>query len=163
MSATSRRTTTGQLISRAAAAALCVAVAYIHVKDQGGLTVLKDPTYIGIGYWALEVTAVAVAAMLLTRIRPLAAWFLAIGVAAGPFVGLILTRTTGLPGAMDDRGNWTETLGLESLIVEGALLVIATAMFFRSRAKSSADPYVAALPTQSVASPQARSSVPAGR
>jgi len=163
MSATSRRTTTGQLISRAAAAALCVAVAYIHVKDQGGLTALKDPAYMGVGYWALEATAVVVAAMLLTRIRPLATWFLAIGVAAGPLVGFILTRTTGLPNAMDDRGNWTETLGVASLIVESALLVIATAMFFRSRGASNADPYVAALPVQSVTSPQPRSSVSAGR
>ena len=163
MTATSRRTTTGHLVAPAAAAALCVAVAYIHVKDQGGLTVLKDPAYMGVGYWALEATALAVAAMLLTRIRPLATWFLAIGVAAGPLVGFILTRTTGLPNAMDDRGNWTETLGVESLIVEGALLVIATALFLRSRGASKADPYVAGLPVQSVASPQTRSSVPAGR
>jgi len=163
MTAPRRRTPTGQLIFRAAAAALCVAVAYIHVKDQGGLTVMKDPAYIGAGYWALEVAAIAVAGMLLSRIRPSATWFLTIGVAAGPLVGFVLTRTTGLPSAMDDRGNWTETLGVASLIVEGTLLVIATALFFKSRAASQESAYVAALPAQSVASPQTRSSVPAGR
>jgi hypothetical protein len=152
MTATSRRTTTGQLISRAAAAALCVGVAYIHVKDQGGIAVMKDPAYMGLGYWALEATALVVAAMLLTRIRPLATWFLAIGVAAGPLVGFVLTRTVGLPSAMDDRGNWTETLGVESLIVEGVLLVVATAYFLRSRAVSTPAVYDGALPTQRVES-----------
>ena len=107
----SRRTTTGRLISRAAAAALCVAVAYIHVKDQGGLVGAKDPAYMQFGYYALEVTALVVAGMLLARIRPLATWFVAIGVAAGPLVGFVLTRTIGLPDAMDDRGNWTEHSG----------------------------------------------------
>src|SRR5437588_656890 len=82
----------------------------------------KDPAYMGLGYWALEATALAVAGMLLARIRPLASWFLAVGVAAGPLVGFILTRTVGLPNAMDDRGNWSETLGVVSLVVEGALL-----------------------------------------
>src|SRR3954463_15391901 len=152
MTATSRRTTTGHLGARAAAAALCVAVAYIHVKDQGGLTVLKDPAYMGVGYWALEATALAVAAMLLTRIRPLATWFFAIGVAAGPLVGFVLTRTVGLPSAMDDRGNWTETLGVESLVVEGALLIVATAYFLRSRAVSTPVAYDGALPAQRVES-----------
>ena len=36
---------------------------------------------------------------------------------------------------MDDRGNWTETLGVVSLVVEGALLVARrTTQFIRSRA-----------------------------
>jgi len=152
MTATSRRRTIGDLLPSGAAAALCVAVAYIHVKDQGGLTVLKDPAYIGFGYWALEATAVAVAAMLLTRIRPLASWFLAIGVAAGPLVGFILTRTTGLPNAMDDRGNWTETLGVVSLVVEGALLALAVAQFVRSRAVPVNEAYAGELPKQRVES-----------
>src|SRR5690349_23801980 len=112
MTATPRRTAPGPLLSRAAAAALCVGVAYIHVKDQGGIVGSKDPAYMQAGYYALEATALVVAAMLIARVRVVAAWLLTIGVAAGPLVGFVLTRTVGLPAAMDDRGNWTETLGV---------------------------------------------------
>jgi hypothetical protein len=38
----------------------------------------------------------------------------------------VLSRTTGLPSATGDIGNWTEPLGLASLFVEGAVVVIAT-------------------------------------
>jgi hypothetical protein len=161
MTTTSRRTTTGQLISRAAAAALCVGVAYIHVKDQGGIIGAKDPAYMQAGYYALEVTALVVAAMLLARIRPMATWFLTVGVAAGPLVGFVLTRTVGLPNAMDDRGNWTETLGVVSLVVEGALLALATAQFLRSRTAPAAAAYAPSVPTQRVG--QSRETVSAAR
>ena len=46
-------------------------------------------------------------------------------VALLPLVGYVLSRTTGLPGADDDIGNWTEPLGLASLWVEGAVLLTA--------------------------------------
>jgi hypothetical protein len=123
---------TGNVALRAMGAALALAVAYIHVKDQGGIIGAKDPAYMQVGYYMIEVTAVVAAVMLIARRRSLTAWFLAIGVAAGPFIGLVLTRTTGLPGAMDDIGNWSETLGLVSLFVEGALLALAATLFVRA-------------------------------
>jgi hypothetical protein len=46
-------------------------------------------------------------------------------VAAAPLVGYVLSRTTGLPGADDDIGNWADPLGLASLWVEGAVLLTA--------------------------------------
>jgi len=46
-------------------------------------------------------------------------------VALFPLVGYILSRTTGLPGADDDIGNWTDPLGLASLWVEGAVALTA--------------------------------------
>jgi hypothetical protein len=48
-------------------------------------------------------------------------------VAAGAFAGYVLSRTTGLPGATDDVGNWTEPLGLASLVVEGCVVAVALA------------------------------------
>jgi hypothetical protein len=47
-----------------------------------------------------------------------------------------LSRTTGLPGAMGDIGNWTEPLGLASLYVEAcvfALSLYGLARFRRTR------------------------------
>ena len=72
-----------------------------------------------------------VLAALVSRARR--GWPLAIGVAAGPLLGYILTRGPGLPAAMDDRGNWTETLGVISLVVEGTLLVLGLWMVAPSR------------------------------
>jgi hypothetical protein len=40
-------------------------------------------------------------------------------------VGFVLTRTTGLPQARDDIGNWSEPLGLAALFVDGAVIAVA--------------------------------------
>ena len=110
-----------------AGAVLAIAVSVIHVMDQGGLTALKDPAYIGYGWWALEITGVITAALLLAR-RTTAGWLLALGVAAGPLLGFILTRSVGLPLATEDIGNWTEPIGLASIAVETTLLALALTM-----------------------------------
>ncbi|MYU06849.1 hypothetical protein GTY81_23835 [Streptomyces sp. SID8366] len=118
-------------VARSAGALLCLAVAVIHVKDQGGLTMTRDPHYIGVAYHVLEIVAVVAAALLLAGIvRP--GWLLAVGVAAGPLLGYILSRGPGLPHYSDDIGNWTEPLGLVSLAVEGALLLLSVPFLVRS-------------------------------
>ena len=122
-----------------AGAALALAVSVIHVMDQGGLTALKDPAYIGYGWYALEVAGVLTAALLLTR-RTTAGWLLALGVAAGPLTGFIITRSVGLPLATEDIGNWTEPIGLASIAAEATLLALALAMlrpaFLRRRSSA---------------------------
>lgn len=113
-------------------ALLALGVSVIHVMDQGGLTDLRDPDYLGYAYWALELAGVICAVLLLTGRRS-AGWLLAVGVAAGPLAGYIVTRTVGLPDATDDIGNWGEPLGVVSLIVEAVLLILAVMMLARSR------------------------------
>jgi len=108
-------------------ALLTLGVAWIHVVDQGGLPGSKSPSYVGWGYWALELVAVLVAAALIlkpTR-NQITTWLVAAGVAAGPIAGYVLSRGPGLPGYTDDRGVWTEPIGLLSLVVEGLLLLLA--------------------------------------
>lgn len=117
---------------RLVGAVLCLAVAAIHVLDQGGIPGSKTPAYVGAGYYVLEAVGV-VAAVLLAVGAVRAGWFLAIGVAAGPFVGYVLSRGPGLPGYTDDVGNWTEPLGLVSLVVEGMLFALAATLFLRLR------------------------------
>ena len=110
--------------TRAGAAILCLAVVAIHVKDQNGFPGDKAPRYVGIGYYLLEAGAVIAALLLLARVvKP--GWVLAAAVAAGPLLGYVLSRGPGMPSYTDDRGNWTEPIGLLSLIVEGVLLVMA--------------------------------------
>ena len=102
----------------------CLAVAAIHVIDQGGVPGTKGPEYVQILYYALEVAGVLAAALLLTK-NARAGWLLSLGVAAGPIVGYVLSRGPGLPDYTDDIGNWAEPLGVVSLVVEGILLILA--------------------------------------
>jgi hypothetical protein len=52
-------------------------------------------------------------------------WVGAAALAAGALIGFILSRTTGLPNATGDVGNWTEPLGLASMFVEGAVVAVS--------------------------------------
>lgn len=114
---------------RATAALLCLGVGIIHVFDQGGIPGSKEPTYVGAGYYALEILA-AFAALWLIQSSSALGWLLSVGVAAGPITGYILSRGPGLPDYTDDKGNWNEPLGVVSLIVEGFLLLLALTTLF---------------------------------
>lgn len=103
--------TTQDGVARAAAAVLCLAVAWIHVQDQGGFPGDKTPHYVAVGYYILEGAGALGAALLLagwrSRLYP-ADWLLVTAVAAGPLLGYVLSRGPGLPNYSDDKGNWTE-------------------------------------------------------
>ncbi|MFY9806399.1 MAG: hypothetical protein WAK86_03930 [Pseudonocardiaceae bacterium] len=116
----------------------CLAVAAIHVIDQGGVPGAKGPEYVQIMYYALEVAGV-VAAVLLLANKSRLGWLLSLGVAAGPIVGYVLSRGPGLPDYTDDIGNWAEPLGVVSLLIEGILLVLA-AISLRWYASSVSSP-----------------------
>ncbi|MFF3511476.1 hypothetical protein [Streptomyces sp. NPDC002573] len=118
-------------VARWAGALLSLAVAAIHVVDQGGIAATRTPYYIGVAYHVLEIAAVVAAVLLLIGFVRVG-WLLAVGVAAGPLLGYILSRGPGLPGYKDDVGNWTESLGLVSLAVEGALLLLSVPLFVGS-------------------------------
>lgn len=130
-----RPAATHHLAPRLLGAVLAVGVAYIHVKDQGGFPGDKTPTYVGVGYYVLEATALVVALALLVGLgrHSVKAWVLTVGIALGPLIGFVWSRGPGMPGYADDRGNWTEPLAVVSLAVEGLLLVIAAAVLSRSR------------------------------
>jgi hypothetical protein len=52
-----RHTTPGAGVARTVsivAAVLALLISVIHITDQGGITALKDPAYLGYGYWVLE-------------------------------------------------------------------------------------------------------------
>lgn len=122
--ARSGRATGSSLIARLVGVVGCLAVAAIHVIDQGGVPGTKGPEYVQLLYYALEVAGVLVAALLLTK-HARVGWLLSLGVAAGPIVGYVLSRGPGLPNYTDDIGYWGEPLGVVSLVVEGILLILA--------------------------------------
>ena len=132
---------TTALAARLAGAALALAVAGIHVADQGGFPGSKTPDYVGVGYYLLEGLAVLTAAALLLPLVSrwgAAAWTTAaIFVSAGPLLGYALSRGPGLPDYDDDVGNWTEPLGVLSLVIESALLALSVTVLIATRHAAS--------------------------
>lgn len=121
---------------RATAALLCLGVAVIHVIDQGGIPGSKDPSYVGAGYYLLEITAVLAALLLIQSSSPYS-WPLCLGISAGPLAGYILSRGPGLPGYTDDKGNWNEPIGVVSLIIEGFLLLLSLIQILTARKQAA--------------------------
>jgi hypothetical protein len=132
-----RRKSRNHVFLRSLGAVLALGIAYIHLRDQGGFPGDKSPTYIAIGYYLLEATGLCTAvALLAIKRHPYNVWALTFGVALGPLLGFVVSRGPGLPLYTEDRGNWTEPLGIVSVVVEGALLILAAVMVGRSRRSS---------------------------
>jgi hypothetical protein len=122
---------------RAVGAMLALAVAAVHVADQGGVTVLNSPDWIGWGYRIIEVGGVLTALVLLlpypARLTAWAGWAAGALLGVGPFVAYILSRTVGVPGDPGDVGNWGYWVGTVSLFVEVALVLLSVSMLLSLR------------------------------
>ena len=101
--------------TRATVAAGLGALAVIHAVDAVGKW--SETRYV---FW-LYIGAI------LTRSRT--ALLAAAGLSASVLLGYVINRTVGLPGAMDDIGNWTEPLGLASMVVEVTTVAVALAAY----------------------------------
>jgi hypothetical protein len=55
-------------------------------------------------------------------------------------LGYLASRTIGLPGDADDVGNWGDWVGLVSLFLEAALIVLSVSMLLALRARAAARP-----------------------
>jgi hypothetical protein len=118
---------------RFAGAMLALAVAAVHVADQGGVTTLTSPHWIGWGYRLIEAGGALTALILLlprpARLTPAwAGWAAGALLGAGPFAAYILSRTVGVPGDPGDVGNWGYWVGTVSLFVEAALVMLSVSM-----------------------------------
>lgn len=109
------------------------AIIAIHTTELSGK--IEETAYLGFGYLLL-IMASFVSIALLTQ-RDVRGWVLGGFTALVTFVGFVLTRTTGLPRARGDIDNWSETIGIWSLVVEGAMVVLAVVMIMRHQAERS--------------------------
>src|SRR3954447_21579946 len=101
-------------VTRAIGVVGLAGIALIHLLDS--LSKFKETPYVAWLYVALMVGSVVVAAALM-HLRDRRAWLAAGLLAAGGISGYVVSRTTGLPNATDDIGNWGEPLGVASLFV----------------------------------------------
>jgi hypothetical protein len=141
---------TARLSARSAAGAGLVAVAGLHLAAAGDEW--GDTRGIFWLFVALAAACLALAVRLGLGLDRWA-WPAVSGIAAAALVGYVLSRTTGLPGATDDIGDWANPLGIAALAVEAALI----ALVIRSRdgrirphdhpsARSTAPVVIATLP-----------------
>lgn len=116
-------TTTGRdPAARAVGALGLTGIGLIHLLDLPSK--FSETPYLAWMYIGLIGASILLAGELL-RSGARAAWLAGAGLAASAMIGYTLTRTVGLPQAHGDIGNWTEPIGLASLYVEGAFVLLA--------------------------------------
>jgi hypothetical protein len=140
--------TASEIALRFVGALLALAVSAVHVADQGGMTAMASPDWIGWGYRLIEaggvLTAIALVLAPLALLTLSAApawsalacrlgWAAGLLLGAGPFLAYIASRTVGMPGDPRDVGNWDHWVGTVSLFVEAALVVLSASMLLSLR------------------------------
>ena len=114
-----------EAIARTVAIAALAAIALIHVLQLPGA--FSDAGYLGALFVGAIVASVLLAAAL--AVDGDQRFVEAAGALAGLIlIGYLVSRTTGLPAATDDVGEWAEPLGLASMVVEGLLVCMAAGM-----------------------------------
>jgi hypothetical protein len=116
------------VLRRGVAAVGLLGIALVHVLDLPGK--LEEVPYLGVAYLGLIAASLLVAEALVRR-DDRRAWALSAGLSASVILGFVVDRTVGMPGAMDDIGNWLEPLGVASLFVEGVVLVASLVALVR--------------------------------
>jgi len=116
------RRVAAEVVARAAAVVGLAGIALIHLLDS--ISKFHETPYMGWMYVGLMAGCLAVAAALV-RGHLREAWLAAIVLPASAIAGYTLTRTTGLPQAHGDVGNWSEPLGLAALFVEAVVIAVS--------------------------------------
>jgi hypothetical protein len=116
-----------------------LAVAAVHIADQGGVTAFTSLSWIGWGYRLIEIGgAVTAMALVLPQRRwhgPALAGRRPCSSARRPSPAYIASRTVGVPG---DVGNWGYWVGTVWLFIEAALVMLSVSMLIAARQGGSA-------------------------
>jgi hypothetical protein len=111
------------VVARVLGAVGLLGIALIHLLDVIGK--FSEVPYLGWMYVGAIVASIGLAGWLIVRGSSRFVWAATGLLALSILTGFVLSRTTGLPNATDDIGNWSEGLGLASLFVEGAVVALS--------------------------------------
>jgi hypothetical protein len=122
---------TDSIARQALAATGLVGVAVVHLLDAPGK--FEETPYLGVMFVGLIVACLLVAE-LIVRGGGSVGWLAGASLCAATILGYAVSRTVGLPGApQDDIGNWSEPLGMVSLLVEGVVVWLCVAGWLHAR------------------------------
>jgi hypothetical protein len=110
------------VLTRGLAAIGLLGIALVHILDA--IPTFKELPYEGWLYVGLIAASVILAGALVSGASR-RVWSAVAGLAGAAILAYVYSRTVGLPRAGDDIGNWSEPLGVASLFVEGAVVVVA--------------------------------------
>jgi predicted membrane channel-forming protein YqfA (hemolysin III family) len=119
-----RSRSTVPIFDAIAIAGLAATVA-IHTTELSGK--IEETQYLGFGY--LLLIAASIVSIVMISQRDERGWILGGLACAATLVGFVLTRTTGLPNASDDVGNWSEPIAVWSWFAEGIVVVLSVQHF----------------------------------
>ena len=114
-----------EVVARTVTALGLVGIALIHILQLPDT--LGDRAYVG-GLFIAAIVSSLLLAAILTRTDDSRAWIATGGFAALVLIAFLFSRTTGLPGFTDYKGVWDESSGLESLVVEGLVVLVTSAV-----------------------------------
>ncbi|MFC3832940.1 MULTISPECIES: hypothetical protein [Deinococcus] len=116
---------------------LLAGIAWMHYRDVPGK--LGETPYLGWLYILLVAGCAAAGAWLLSSAWR-AGYGLGLVISLGAIVAYSLTRSTGLPQATGDIGNWAEPSGVISLLLEGAFVVLALVQLRSAQGSAAVHP-----------------------
>jgi hypothetical protein len=114
-----------QVVARTVTALGLVGIALIHLVELPDT--LDDQAYVGGLFIAAIVSSLLLVAVL-SRTDDSRAWAATGGFAALVLIAFLLSRTTGLPGFTDYKGVWDDPSGLQSMVVEGLVVLVSGAV-----------------------------------
>jgi hypothetical protein len=110
------------VVARMVAIAGLGGVALIHVLQLPDAFAAVD--YLGV-LFVLAILGSVMLAALMTRVSDERTWAATGALPLLILIGYLLSRTSGLPAFTDDVGEWSEPLGLASLVFEGLLICLS--------------------------------------
>jgi hypothetical protein len=112
-------------VARAVAGAGLAGIAVIHVLLLPD--VFAAATYVGL-LFIVAIVGCLVLAALLARTGDPRVWAAAGALSALVLLGYIISRTVGLPGFTGEIGEWSDSLGLVSMALEGLVICVSVAV-----------------------------------
>ena len=114
-----------QVVARTVTALGLVGIALIHILELPDT--LGDEAYVG-GLFIAAIVSSLLLAAILSRTDDSRAWIATGGFAALVLIAFLFSRTTGLPGFTGYTGVWDDPTGVQSMVVEGLVVLVSGAV-----------------------------------
>ena len=124
-------------VARGVAILGLIGIALIHVLEAP--EAFAEALYLGLLFIGAVVASLRLA-VALTRESDARVWRVVGGLPALILLCYVISRAIGLPGFTSDVGEWTEPLGLASMVAEGLVVILSAAVLGEPVAREASAP-----------------------